>query len=184
MVGRYARAKIVLNKSYNNDVNMRYFEAMGAGAVLLTDRTRNNGAEELFQAGEHYLTFETEAELLDRINYVLAHPGEARAIGVSARRCVEARHTYDHRASSIVAVLSTLQKRLRPEPVDYLAALFSLNMPGPGLVAAADALTAGGGVSRGRHLYRMLALTLRFMALLIDGFGRLRDWMRRVAQRS
>src|SRR4029077_3583759 len=34
----YGRAKVVLNKSVRSEVNMRYFEAMGAGAVLVTDR--------------------------------------------------------------------------------------------------------------------------------------------------
>jgi len=37
MMERYARSKIVFNSSFRNDLNMRYFEAMGAGAVLVRD---------------------------------------------------------------------------------------------------------------------------------------------------
>jgi hypothetical protein len=64
MMQRYARSKIVFNSSFNNDLNMRYFEAMGAGAALLTDAITESGAEELFEPGRHYVLYRSDAEML------------------------------------------------------------------------------------------------------------------------
>jgi len=80
MVRIYAQAKVVFNKSVNNDVNMRYFEAMGAGAVLLTDPAINNGVDELFRVGEHYFEYRDEKTLLVLIRSLMQDPERCRRI--------------------------------------------------------------------------------------------------------
>ena len=67
----YASARLVFNKSVNNDVNMRFFEAAGAGAVLVTDPIVNNGLEELFEEGVHYLSYRDEASLIRAVRSLL-----------------------------------------------------------------------------------------------------------------
>ena len=43
----YSESKIVLNASINGDLNMRVFEALTSGALLVTDRIEN-GLDTLF----------------------------------------------------------------------------------------------------------------------------------------
>jgi len=49
----YSRAHVVVNCCLNNDLNMRVFEALSCGALLVTNRLTGNGQEELFQDRVH-----------------------------------------------------------------------------------------------------------------------------------
>ncbi len=173
MSTRYGQAKIVLNRSFNNDVNMRYFEAMGAGAVLLTDPVINNGAEDLFHAGEHYLVYRSESELLDSIRWLLGQPEKARAIGLAARKCVEAQHTYDHRVQQVLAVARALKKQTRPDAADYFAALVALNLPGPATGMAARAMANMGQGTRRQAINRVLGSAIAGIACVGNVLSRL-----------
>lgn len=58
--------------------NMRIFEVTGAGCFLLTEYHEN--LRDYFQLGVEIETFRNERELVDKINYYLAHPVERDAI--------------------------------------------------------------------------------------------------------
>ena len=52
MFSIYQNSKIVFNYSFKNDVNMRIFEALGSGALLMTNRIVNNGIEDILNPGK------------------------------------------------------------------------------------------------------------------------------------
>ncbi len=113
----YAESKIVVNACHNRDVNMRVFEAMASGALLVTDEA--DGLEDLFTDGEHLVIYRNDAEVLDRIAYYLEHEEERERIARSGQRLVLAEHTYTHRMDAILAktqaVLGPLPKRTRQD---------------------------------------------------------------------
>ena len=137
----YGRAKIVFNRSVRNEVNMRYFEAMGAGAVLVTDRApRETGVEQLFSLGEDFLEYHDDASMLSAIDSVLGDEHKRERMGSRAQRHVLANHTYRHRAQKIVDVLGATPHRVKPGPEDYLPAYHLLRYPDAVLLEASRSL--------------------------------------------
>lgn len=132
----YAESKIVFNKSVNNDVNMRYFEAMGAGAVLVTDHAVNNGVEELFIAGKHFLEYQDAVSLKSLVQSVIDTPDKCARIGYAARRHVLEHHTYTHRAKTLLQQLMSCSKLVKPRPEDYFSAFIKLSMAKQALQSA------------------------------------------------
>lgn len=92
----YGQSKIVFNASINGDVNMRVFEAMAAGALLVTDRI-GNGLADLFEEGTHYIAYSTISEAMEKIDYFLNKNEERERIASAGQRSVLKHHTYDHR---------------------------------------------------------------------------------------
>jgi len=96
MAAVYGQSKIVLNASIHGDVNMRVFEAMAAGALLVTDRI-GNGLSELFEEGTHYIGYSTIAEALGKIDYFLEKSAERDRIARAGQQAVLMHHTYGQR---------------------------------------------------------------------------------------
>src|SRR6266478_5323073 len=71
MARTYSESRIVFNRSLRNDVNMRVFEALASGSLLLTNDLRDNGQDELFRDGVHLATYRDAPELLDKIDFYL-----------------------------------------------------------------------------------------------------------------
>ena len=172
----YGRAKIVFNKSVRNDVNMRYFEGMGAGAVLVTDSARDNGVEELFSPGEDFLEYRDDASLLAAIDSLLADDGKREQIGARAQKLVLSSHTYHRRAAKILDVLATTAHRVKPGPEDYLPAYHLLHYPEAVLLEASRSL-AGMRTQGDRN--PVLALVMP----LLSGLAGLLGWAYRLRYR-
>jgi glycosyltransferase involved in cell wall biosynthesis len=153
----YAGARLVFNKSVRNDVNMRFFEAAGAGAVLITDPIVGNGLEELFEEGKHYVSYHDEALLLQVVRDLLADPKRCALIGESARKHVLEHHTYRHRAQSILNSLGRSKKLSSPRPEDYFAACLSLNLLSGALRMAARAIALPTGSAYRRYVGSVLS---------------------------
>ncbi len=100
----YSSAKIVLNKSINGDVNMRFFEALASGALLVTDRI-GNGLDKLGQAGIHYVVYDGAEEAKRVIAHYLQHDAERLTIAQAGQNWVFESHTYDHRLRTMLAAL-------------------------------------------------------------------------------
>lgn len=96
----YGQSKIVFNASINGDLNMRVFEAMAAGALLVTDRI-GNGLSDLFEEGTHYIGYSTISEALEKIGYFLDKSEERERIAHAGQQAVLEHHTYGHRWESI-----------------------------------------------------------------------------------
>lgn len=97
----YSASRVGFNSSIINDINMRVFEIMSCGCFLLTNRIINNGMEELFEDGKHYVSYKNDRELAELAEYYLEHDNEREAIAAAGRELVVKRHTYFHRVQSM-----------------------------------------------------------------------------------
>ena len=103
MAETYSAAKIVFNRSVENDINMRVFEALACGSLLLTNDLTHNGQAELFEEGLHLATYASEEELLDKARFYLKHEQERERIAKAGLQEVRRRHTYRHRMETLLA---------------------------------------------------------------------------------
>lgn len=115
MASIYKRSKVVVNigrDDYPQDANMRCFEAMAAGALLVTGMPSELTALG-FVEGTHFVGYSTPDEVAAIVLWFLRHPGARAAIAGRARRLVLGEHTYDARVASIIHVVRNGQ-RLAP----------------------------------------------------------------------
>lgn len=83
----YGSSLVGFNSSLNGDLNLRMFETLASGAMLLTDALAPSaGLSEIWQPGRDLVTYATSAELIEKARHALAHPEEARAIGAAGAR--------------------------------------------------------------------------------------------------
>lgn len=137
MGGIYAQSKIVFNKSVNNDLNMRYFEALGAGACLVTDPIIDNGVDDIFKRGEDFFEYEDDKSLLKVIEKLLTNPLLMDQVSERVRRKILENHTYDHRAVQILEATKRVEKLKPPNFLDYFAVYIYLGLFPLALSAAA-----------------------------------------------
>lgn len=97
----YSQSKMVFNKSLKGDLNMRVFEALSCGCLLLTDRI-NNGLEDLFIDKEHLVIYDNYEDLVEKAHYYLSHPQEREEIARQGQEEVWKKHTYLHRAKQLI----------------------------------------------------------------------------------
>jgi 2-polyprenyl-3-methyl-5-hydroxy-6-metoxy-1,4-benzoquinol methylase len=102
MARTYSSSRIVFNRSVRNDVNMRVFEVVACGSLLLTNDLSDNGQSELFRSGVHLETYREADELIDKIRYYLAHDDVRERIAAAGRAEALAHHTYRHRMEVIL----------------------------------------------------------------------------------
>jgi len=76
----YSSAKIVFNSSLRDDMNMRVFEGLCSGSLLITNDLAENGQNDLFTPGEHLVTYRSPGELLEKMAYYLEHETERQQI--------------------------------------------------------------------------------------------------------
>jgi len=98
----YSASRVVFNRSVKNDVNMRVFEALACGSLLLTNDLTDNGQDELFRDGMHLATYGGPEELLDKIAYYLKREEVRERIAAAGRDEVLAKHTYGHRMETLL----------------------------------------------------------------------------------
>ena len=98
----YSQARIVVNYAINNDLNMRIFEAMAAGALVLNNRIKDNGFEDIFSPGQDCVVFDdpTTGELKRLIDHYLSHREDGERIARAGFTLAE-RHTYRERLREI-----------------------------------------------------------------------------------
>ncbi len=133
-----ASGKIIFNYSASGDLNMRIFEAMAVGRMLLTDRRAvRNGLLDLFEEGKELVTYTNEDDLLEKAAYYLAHDEERERIAAAGRAAVLQHHTYAHRIDRILEVVGPAcarQKAFR-ESTAAPTPLLQLLPANPGRVA-------------------------------------------------
>jgi len=111
----YSSSRLVFNRGIKNDVNMRVFEAVACGSLLLTNDLVENGQAELFRDGVHLATYRDADELLDKAAYYLKHGVLRERIAAAGRAEALAKHTYRHRMETVLesAGRGVLQQRAR-----------------------------------------------------------------------
>ena len=103
---KYGKSKIVFNRSLDNDINMRVFEAMCSGSLLLTDEIKDNGFEDLgFKDGINCATYADEKEMINKAKYYLAKYYEREAIAKAGAVHVKALHQYKNRVEKILETI-------------------------------------------------------------------------------
>lgn len=100
----FSASKIVFNCAVNSDLNMRVFEAMSTGSLLLTDLAWNSGQDVLFRDGEDYAVYRHDDLLPDTVRFYLDNEDLRERIGARGRRLVHTAHTYLHRAEDLLSV--------------------------------------------------------------------------------
>lgn len=101
----YSQSKIVVNMPNCGGFNMRVFESMACGAMLLTEDT-GNGQKELFKEGVHLAIYRSKQELFEKIDYYLAHEEERKAIAAAGQHVVRTKHRYVDRAQTVMDVMT------------------------------------------------------------------------------
>jgi len=105
-VGRvYSQSQIVFNTSIAGDVTMRVFEGAACGALVVTDSVAN-GLSELYEIGREIITYNDDADLLDRLSYFVGHDEERAKIALAGHQRTLSQHTYSHRALEMVSTAS------------------------------------------------------------------------------
>jgi 2-polyprenyl-3-methyl-5-hydroxy-6-metoxy-1,4-benzoquinol methylase len=112
MARTYSASRLVFNRSIKNDLNMRVFEALACGSLLLTNDLTDNGQAELFTGGVHLDTYGDAEELLDKVAYYLRHAEIRERIAAEGRREAHERHTYRLRMERL---LSEVQRQARTQ---------------------------------------------------------------------
>lgn len=98
----FRRSKINLNitlRSIKSGIPLRAFDIMGCGGFLLS----NFQADFLdcFTPGEDFVFYESKEDLLQKIDYYLAHEEERCAIACNGYDQVMKKHTYRHRVKEM-----------------------------------------------------------------------------------
>ena len=104
----YRQSQIVVNLSRDDflqDANLRCFEAMASGALLVTP-SPTELSELGFVEGIHYVAYRSDGELESVVRFHIAHEAERKAIANAGRELVLQKHTYDYRAQTILDILA------------------------------------------------------------------------------
>jgi glycosyltransferase involved in cell wall biosynthesis len=102
MTEHFCRSRIVFNSAIRKDLNMRVFEAMCSGSMLLTDHA--DGLDDFFQDRKHLVVYNDD-NLADVAEHYLRRDAEREQVARAGRLEVLAKHTYDHRAEEIIRVM-------------------------------------------------------------------------------
>ena len=102
MMQIYRDSKIVLNFSLKNDINMRVFEAIGAGSLLLTNEIKGNGINDLLESKIDYDTYSSSEDLVTKIDYYLNNETQRSEIATSGYKRIITSHKYSDRATEIL----------------------------------------------------------------------------------
>ncbi len=113
MAESFSRAHLIFNISAKNDLNMRVFEALASGSLLITDRAPGSGLTDLFNDGEDLVVYDDMRSLIELAGHYLKNTKEAEEIALSGMRKVLAHHTYENRAEEIFSTI-----KLTAQPLD------------------------------------------------------------------
>lgn len=115
----YSSSRIVFNRSIADDVNMRVFEGLCSGSMLVTNDLSSNGQGELFRDGVHLVTYRNRDELLKKLEFYLQNEKQREQIASAGRTEVLVRHTYRHRMETILeTVRSESARQVCQRPTD------------------------------------------------------------------
>lgn len=102
----FKSSKINLNftlRSITSGIPLRCFDVLGAGGFLLTNY--QGDFEDCYVAGEDYVFFEDQNDLLEKIDYYLSHENERKEIAHNGFSRTAENHTYAQRILEMVEYL-------------------------------------------------------------------------------
>ncbi len=83
--------------------NVRMFEVTGAGSLLVTDHKKN--ITSLFEPGKEILTYRNVEECIEKLQWALHHPAEARAIARAGRDKTLRDHSVEKRVDLLHEII-------------------------------------------------------------------------------
>ena len=102
----YSSARIGFNYSIADEVNMRMFEVLSAGTLLVTNRLSHHAFEALgFQEGVHFVAYQGPRDLFDVIDAYLSQDAMREQIAQQGMALVRERHTYTHRLAQLLQLV-------------------------------------------------------------------------------
>lgn len=173
----YRQSKIVVNigrDDFPQDANLRVFEAMAAGALLIT-ALPTELTQIGFEEGIHFIGYEKESELVPLVQRYLSDEAARQRIAGTARELVLDEHTYNRRVETIV-------KLIEGQDGKYLAPARSWT-EGRVHLTYLDYFAANGLFGCARKELRAIAHKEQFyvakgvLLLVRAQLGRLRLWM-------
>ncbi|OGG95331.1 MAG: hypothetical protein A2508_05050 [Candidatus Lambdaproteobacteria bacterium RIFOXYD12_FULL_49_8] len=165
----YAQTRLVFNKSIQGDLNMRYFEALGSGALLLTDPIKDSGREELFTPEVEYFDYQ-ESELVQRARDLLEHWDKLAPAASLAAKKLRTKHSYKARAQSILDLTPQIQRRRSSGLGLELGAYLALENRAASLKAMVRVLEQMAGTdSKKQLLFTPAKVSLKALAKLFEG---------------
>ena len=129
MAQTYSAACIAFNRSIRNDVNMRVFEAVACGSLLMTNDLGDNGLAELFRDGVHLATYREPQDLLDKLAFYLDRESTRERIAAAGRAEAVAKHTYAHRMAQVLRDVESALSRTVVQPAAPALRLFDAGLP-------------------------------------------------------
>lgn len=118
----YAQSRIVLNVAINNDINMRFFEALCSGSFLLTENINENGQEDLKNSlnEKFFIDYQDIHGLREKIDYYLANSDQREQIASSGREFAKL-NQYQSRIQTIFKTIeSNKYSVMQKKNSDYL----------------------------------------------------------------
>ncbi len=106
------RSKITFNIhgdiAKGHAVNMRLFEATGAGALLLTEKSSN--LANFFTPEKEVITYSSPDEAIEKVNYYLEHEDERNQIAHAGQMKTLNQHCFKHLAHKYVDIFESILK--------------------------------------------------------------------------
>ena len=102
----FNESKIVLNQAWSDDINMRSFETMGSGSMLLTPWLPTMPA--LFTDGVNCVMYKDTADAIEKAHFYLAHDEEREKIAKAGYDLVHEKHTYAVRATRMIELFENI----------------------------------------------------------------------------
>jgi hypothetical protein len=109
----YQSSRIVVNigrDDFPQDANLRVFEALASGALLLTSLPTELSRLG-FQDGVHFAGYSNDEGIVPLVRSFLENEGHRARIAEAARTKVLREHTYDHRVAALLARLQQYSGR-------------------------------------------------------------------------
>lgn len=137
----FSSSRIVFNNAVKHDLNMRFFEVLSVGTLLLSDMAGGSGQSELFCDGEDYACYHP-GNLVDNAHFYLENEQVREQVARRGQQLVHNAHTYAHRVQDLLAVVlagkndtySAAELRQRslsgvPDPFDAVRAPLEASHP-------------------------------------------------------
>ncbi len=103
-VFRHSRINLNISlRSIRTGIPLRAFDIMGAGGFLLT-----NYQSDLFKhftAGQDFVYYESEDDMMNKIEYYMSHENERKEIAANGHEAVKQSHTYEHRVKEMLDII-------------------------------------------------------------------------------
>lgn len=121
----YSRSKVVINQSVADDLNLRFFEAAGCGALLINDQL-SHSMNDILIPEEDYLVYSPDNidELLEKIEWVRNNENLAEEMALRAQSKILKGHLEFHRAMRVLDWFQNdIDKRIKNEAGEIMAHL-------------------------------------------------------------